>query len=213
MIGMKRDCASTKKSGSPIQSHPFELVPWKFTSGDAEKNVWNRLFASNAFTPDCPPSPKMVTNQGLFTFSELNACVPLSCVPPMMSASGSCELTERLWNWSVPRLLFSVEIVVGTFESQFWQSVRSSPVSPRDEHWLETFENEPLSLQTPPSFAMKTLFGSNGVAAIACWSGCRLTPCVSIVMSVKLTPASSDRWMARPFDRPPSSLYCIELPM
>src|SRR5206468_12147036 len=119
----------------------------------------------------------------------------------MMSLSGFCTLTERLWYCSVPRFLFIVEIVVGTLESQLLQSIRSLPVNPRDAHWLETSVNEPFSLQMPPSSALKTMFGLNGVAAIACWSGCRLTPLVSIVMSVKLTPASSERCTARPFDR------------
>src|SRR5713101_8849516 len=139
--------------------------------------------------PDWPPSPKIVTNQ----LPELKACVPLSCVPPMMSLNGLFTLTDRLWYWRVPSPRFIVVIAFGTFDSQFWQSVRSSPEIPRDEHWLDTLENEPFSLQRPPSLPMKTLFGSNGVVAIACWSGCRLTPWVSMVMSVKFTPASAER--------------------
>jgi hypothetical protein len=58
----------------------------------------------------------------------------------------------------------------------------------RDEHWLETSVNDPFNLHMPPSFAMKTTFGLSGVVAIVCWSGCRLTTCVPIVMSVKCAP-------------------------
>jgi hypothetical protein len=29
----------------------------------ASKKVWNRLFELDGLIPDCPPSPKMVTNQ------------------------------------------------------------------------------------------------------------------------------------------------------
>src|SRR6267142_2535109 len=89
-------------------------------------------------------------------------CVPLSCVPPMMSLSGSCALTERLWYWSVPSPPFSDEIAVGTLESQFLQSMRLAPERLRDAHWPETSVNDPLSLHMPPSFAMKTTFGFNG---------------------------------------------------
>ena len=189
----------------------------KLTSPWAEKNVCMRALGLPTSIPDWPPSPKMVTNQLPLPW-PLKAWVPLSCVPPMMSPSGFCTFSDRLWNWTVPRPLFSDVIVVGTFDNQLEQSIRSLPERPRDEHWLETFENEPFSLHRPPSFAMKTMFGLNGAAAIACWSGCRLTPCVSIVMSVKSTPAFSERWTARPFDRrgrppPGSSPYCITPPM
>src|SRR6266513_2083157 len=190
-----------------MTSHPVGLVPWKFTSGDALKKVWKRMLELNGLVPDWPPSPKIVTKALPL---PLMAWVPLSCVPPNRSLSGFCTLTERLWYCSVPRLLFIVEIVVGTFESQLLQSVRLAPERLRLAHWLCTSLNEPSSLQIPPSLAMKTMSGLNGVDAIACWSGCRLTPCVSMVMSVKLTPASSERWIARPFDRLPSSLYCID---
>src|SRR5712691_9597412 len=184
----------------------------------ASKKVWKRLFELNELMPDCPPSPKMVTNQFVLPLPLpllllVKACVPLSWVPPMMSLSGSCALTERLWYWSVPSPLFSDEMVVGTFDSQLVQWMRLFGERPRPEHWPETSEKEPSSRQRPPSFAMKTMLGSSGVAAIACSSGCRLTPCVSIVMSVKLAPASAERWIARPFDRPPISLYCMAPPM
>src|SRR5438309_2474656 len=95
--------------------------------------------------PDWPPSPKIVTNQ----LPELKACVPLSCVPPMMSLSGFCTLTERLWYWSVPSPLFIVDVVVGTFDSQLTQSVLSAPERPRDAQSPEALLNEPLSLQKP----------------------------------------------------------------
>ncbi len=131
----------------------------------------------------------MVTNQ-LLAPGPLKAWVPLSCVPPMMSLSGFCTFSDRLWNWSVPSPLFIVKIVVGTLESQFLQSSPSLPVIGRGAHRLETSVNVPSSLQKPPSFAMKTMFGLPGTEAIACWSGCKLTPCVSMVMSVKFTPPS-----------------------
>ena len=38
----------------------------------------------------------------------------------------------------------------------------------RDEHWLEMSLNDPSSLQMPPSFPMKAMFGLFGVAAITC---------------------------------------------
>src|SRR5262245_14814987 len=117
--------------------------------------------------PEFPPSPKIVTNQlGLALL--LKAWVPLSCVPPMISLSGFCTFTERLWNWSVGRFLFMLEIVVGTFDSQLLQSTKLAPVNPRDAHWLCTSLNEPSSRQMPPSFPINTIFGLNGVVAIAC---------------------------------------------
>src|SRR5713101_5481463 len=171
------------------------------------------MFEWNGLIPDWPPSPKTETDQ----LPELKACVPLSCVPPSRSLSGSAGLSDTLWYWSVPSPWLSVLMEVGIFDSHMWQSVRSVPVRPRVSHWLEAFVNEPLSLQTPPSFAMKTLFGLNGVAAIPCWSGWRLRLCwASIVMSVKSTPASCERWTARPFDGRLAvkiSLYCIAPPM
>src|SRR6476620_12194067 len=214
-----------KLPGSPIQFHPVSLpgnpprkgllLNRKFTSiCDAPawlKNVCIRTLGLPTLMPDCPPSPKMLTKP--LPFLPLMPWVPLSCVPPIRSLSGFWTLTDRLWYWSVPSPLFIDEIVVGTFESQLLQSIRLFPVSPRPAHWLCTSLNDPFILQTPPSSPLKRMFGLNGVAAIACWSGCRLTPCVSMVMSVKFTPASSERWTARPFERPPISEYCIELPM
>src|SRR5258708_28498872 len=140
-----------------MKPHPNSLVRLKLTSPTGPKKVCIRTLGLATLMPDCPPSPKMVTNQLLVPF-PVKACVPLSCVPPMISVRGACALTERLWNASVPRPLFSVEIVVGTFDSQCWQSTRSAPERPRDEHSLETSENEPFSLQRPPSFAKKTMF-------------------------------------------------------
>src|SRR4029077_12751334 len=137
----------------------------------------------------------------------------LSCVPPIMSFSAFWTLTDRLWNWRVSMFLFIEEIVVGTFESQLLQSIRLLPVNPRDAHSLCTSLNDPYNLQIPPSLPIKTMFGLNGVAAIACWSGCRLTPVVSIVMSVKFTPASSERWIARPLERLPISEYFMAPPI
>src|SRR4029077_9524101 len=117
--------------------------------------------------PEFPPSPKTVTNQlGLRALSK--AWVPLSCVPPMIWLSGFCTFRERLWYWSVARPAFIEVIVVGTFDSQLLQSIRLFPVSPRDPHWLWTSLNEPSRRHMPPSFAIKTIFGLNGVAAIAC---------------------------------------------
>src|SRR5207237_2282784 len=111
------------------------LLNRKFTSIWASKYVWKRLFALNPLIPDWPPSPKIVTNQ----LPELKACVPLSCVPPMTSLA-LCTFSDRLWNWSVPSPLFIVEIVVGTFFSQFWQSVRFAlEGAVRDEHSPCTF--------------------------------------------------------------------------
>src|SRR5436190_13710282 len=120
--------------------------------------------------PPFPPSPKKVTNQlGLGVLSPPpKAWVPLSCVPPMIWLSGFCIFRERLWNWSVARPAFIEVIVVGTFDSQLLQSIRLFPVIPRDAHWLWTSVNEPSNRQTPPSFAINTIFGLNGVAAIAC---------------------------------------------
>jgi len=62
---------------------------------------------------------------------------------------------------NVPSPWFIVEIVVGTFESQFWQSVRSTPVRLRPEHWLEAFEKEPL---IPPQCALRPRDESSGKA-------------------------------------------------
>jgi hypothetical protein len=47
----------------PVSLANVGLVPRKFTSICASKKVWKRLFALKALIPDCPPSPKMVTNQ------------------------------------------------------------------------------------------------------------------------------------------------------
>src|SRR5438067_294603 len=130
------------------------------------------MFGLNGLMPDWPPSPKMVTKA--FPL-PLMAWVPLSCVPPKRSLSGFCTLTDRLWYCSVPRPLFIVEIIVGTFESQLVQSVRFAPArgspvegSIRLAHWLETSLKEPFRRQIPPSFAMKTMSGLNGVDAIEC---------------------------------------------
>ncbi len=71
----------------------------------------------------------------------------------------------------------------------------------------------------PPSFPMKTMSELNGTPVITCWSGCRLMPFESIVMSVKFVPSSCERWIARPFERngigspPKISSYCIAPPM
>src|SRR4029077_21131416 len=114
-----------------MKSHPNSSVPLKLTSPTGPKKVCIRTLGLATLMPDCPPSPKMVTNQPLLL---LKACVPLSCVPPMISLRGACALTERLWNWSVATPLFSDEIFVGTFDNQRWQSTRSAPERPRDEH-------------------------------------------------------------------------------
>src|SRR5438552_18896320 len=121
-----------KLPGSPIQFHPVSLpgkpkrkgllLNRKFTSicdsPRALKNVCIRISELPTLTPDWPPSPKMLTNQ-LFgpKLSGLEACVPLSCVPPMMSLA-VFMLTDRLWYWSVSSPAFIDVIDVGIFESQ-----------------------------------------------------------------------------------------------
>src|SRR5205823_8338337 len=157
IIGMYNDCGSTSNSGSAITSHHTSLEPWKFTSGDASKKLWKRMFALNALIPDWPPSPKMVTNQ----LPLLKACVPLSCVPPSRSCSGFAGLSDRLWYWSVPSPSFSEVIEVGIFSSHWRQSVRSAPVRPRELHWTAAFVKVPFRRQMPPSFALKTMSGLN----------------------------------------------------
>src|SRR5260370_7989236 len=164
--------------GAPSQSHPNSAVPWKFTSTcdspGALKNVCIRALGLPTLIPDCPPSPKIVTNQlSGVKFAGLEACVPLSCVPPMMSWSGFCTLTDRLWNWSVPSPLFSVAIVVGTAESQCWQSGSSAPVRLRVLHLLDTSVNPSLeelpSLHTPHSSLMNPLIVLHSVFPIHLW--------------------------------------------
>src|SRR5438034_10657858 len=112
------------------------------------------MFALNLLIPDWPPSPNTETDQLPF----LKACVPLSCVPPSRSCSGFAGLSDRLWYWSVPSPLFSEVIEVGIFSSHIRQSILSAPVRQRALHWIEAFVNEPFSLQTPPSSALKTMY-------------------------------------------------------
>src|SRR5207253_3617092 len=83
----------------------------------ALKNVCIRISGLPTLTPDWPPSPKTVTNQllGLKPVG-LEACVPLSWVPPMMSFA-VFTLTDRLWYWSVSSPAFIDVIVAGTFDS------------------------------------------------------------------------------------------------
>ncbi len=64
--------------------------------------------------------------------------------------------------------VFIVEIVVGTLDSQLLQSIRSLPDKPRDADSLCTSLNDPSNLHIPPSLPITTMFGLNGVAAIAC---------------------------------------------
>ena len=52
------------------------------------------MLAFDGLMPDCPPSPKIVTNQSELPFPVpplllKKACVPLSCVPPMIWFNGS----------------------------------------------------------------------------------------------------------------------------
>src|SRR5947207_13919647 len=96
------------------------------------------MFELNALIPDCPPSPKTVTNQ----LPPLKAWVPLSCVPPSKSFSGSAGLSERLWYWSVPSPSFNEVIEAGIFSNHITQSVLSAPVRPRVLHWVEAFRSE-----------------------------------------------------------------------
>jgi hypothetical protein len=146
------------------------------------------------------------------------AWVPLSWVPPWMSF-GLLALVDKLWNCSMLSPSFRDVIVFGVFDSQLAQSARSAPVSPRPAHCADESTNEPSRRRMPPSFPMKTTSPLNGTRAIACWSGCRLTPFESIVMTVKFVPSSSERWIARPFERngigspPKISSYCIAPPM
>ena len=106
------------------------LLNRKFMSIWASKNVWKRFSELEKLIPDWPPSPKIVTNQ----LPLLRACVPLSCVPPMISSLAVATYFDRLWNWSVSSPLLSEVIEVGMAESQCWQSVKSAPVKPRLLH-------------------------------------------------------------------------------
>src|SRR5262245_28892535 len=70
---------------------------------------------------------------GQTTAEPFVSSVPLSCVPPWRCL-GLSGATERLWNWSVERPSFRLDNWVGIRESSCWQSARSSPLNPRDEH-------------------------------------------------------------------------------
>lgn len=114
-------------------------MPLKLMSPDGPVNVCIRTFGLPMSTPDCLPSPKMVTNQFEFPWPLpllllLKEWVLLSWVPLMMSLRGFCMLTERLGYWSVPSPRFSEEIVAGTLDSQFVQSMRLFPTRPREPH-------------------------------------------------------------------------------
>ena len=76
-----------------------------------------RLAAS---VPDCPPSPPTDSNQ--LSGVPLQAQVPLSCVPPRTSWSGSCGLMETLWYCRVARPSFRLKIRFGIAASHFLQS-------------------------------------------------------------------------------------------
>src|SRR6266851_982784 len=165
---------------------------------------------------DWPPSPPTASNQ--LTGLAVNAHVPLSCEPPITSVFGCNGLTARLWNWIVARPEFRLKICVGIAFNQPWQSVRSAPVRPRLAQVLEASTKSPLVRTRPPSEPMKAIPGLLGAKAITCWSGCMPCggDCASSVMSVKLTPASVERWMARPFDGGLAvkiSEYCIAPPI
>src|SRR5215203_4436992 len=149
--------------------------------------------------PDWPPSPPTDSNhEDVPLFHQ----VPLSCVPPCRS-SALFGLRDRLWNWIVARPSFSGVSFDGTADSPLWQSVRSAPESPRLLQRAERLTKEPLVRMTPPSEPMNAMSGLFEANAIACWSGCipRAGLAPSSVMSVNETPASVERWIARPLDR------------
>src|SRR5256885_3992117 len=165
---------------------------------------------------DWPPSPPTDSNQ-LVGFA-LYAHVPLSWEPPIMSVCGCCGLNARLWNWMVARPLFRLKIWVGMAFSQCWQSARSAPVGPRPAQLLDASVKLPPVRTRPPSEPRKAISGLPGAKAITCWSGCMPSggDSASLVMSVKLTPASVERCTARPLDGGLAvkiSLYCIEPPI
>jgi hypothetical protein len=84
---------------------------------------------------------------------------------------------------------------VGIAASEVWQSVSSVGVSPRVAHWADASTYCPLTRTTPPSHPRNAMSGLFPAKAIACWSGCIPSggDWVSLVMSVKLTPALVER--------------------
>src|ERR1700687_5956420 len=168
--------------------------------------------------PESPPSPPTEINQ---LFGEpLQAQVPLSWVPPITSVRGLCGLMETCWYWSVARPAFKLKIWVGIAFNHIRQSARSVPVffRLRSVHVLDVSANCPLVRTTPPSDPRNAISGFDDANTIACWSGCIPSggDCVSFVISVKLSPPLTERWMVRPFDglgapmAPwPMSSYCI----
>src|ERR1700724_3172233 len=172
--------------------------------------------------PERPPSPPTDSNQ---LFGEpLQAHVPLSCVPPITSLRGLCGLIDTCWYCRVARPAFKLKIWVGIAFSHIWQSARSAPAFFRlgSEQLLEVSAKCPLVRTTPPSDPRNAMSGFDEANTIACWSGCMPSggDCVSLVISVKLAPPSTERWMVRPFDglgapmAPcPISSYCIWPPI
>src|SRR5438552_2109158 len=79
--------------------------------------------------------------------------------------------------------------------SQCWQSARSAPVRPRLAQLPDASMKLPLVRTRPPSEPRKAISGLPGAKAITCWSGCIPSggDSASLVMSVKLTPASVQR--------------------
>src|SRR5436189_4366224 len=98
---------------SPVMiTHLSAWPSWKFASFGWPVNELKRIDGSAALKPDWPPSPQTIMSQ-LIGEWPFGSHVPLSWVPPMRSAE-SVGLTDRLWNWSVDRPLFSPLISVGT---------------------------------------------------------------------------------------------------
>src|ERR1700730_724547 len=180
------------------------------------------MFGLARSVPERPPSPPTDSNQ---LFGEpLQAQVPLSWVPPITSWRGLLGLIDTCWYCSVARPAFKVKIRVGMAFSHIWQSTRFAPAFFRlgSVQVPEVSANRPLVRTTPPSEPTNAMSGFEEANTMACWSGCMPSggDWVSFVMSVKLSPPSTERWMVRPFDglgapmAPwPISSYCIWPPI
>src|SRR5215471_1587286 len=80
---------------------PVKMVP--ALTGSAMMGELNCGAELPTLKPDWPPSPYMIC--GHVTAEPRVSNVPLSCVPPC-KCLGLSGATERLWNWSVDRVLF-----------------------------------------------------------------------------------------------------------
>src|SRR3981189_2767873 len=89
-----------------------------------------RTFVLAISTPERPPSPPTLSNQlpSPPPSSDLNAQVPLSWVPPMISPKGFFGFIDKPWNWRVAKLLFMLVICVGTAlnHCRHWESFGST---------------------------------------------------------------------------------------